>query len=379
MINAGVEDWSEDTNGAHHRRIHLVLGKSAGRKSSIVQDEAEDSDPHGGGVEKITDEVEVRLADLRISKVDAAQDIFLLFEIWYHAIRIYPRRKMSFPEDKLSAIAGLAAEYSSLSGDKYFAGLWRGKLLRDLMWSTWPDLHLMKPENWRAPTWSWASIDNNITFDRPPGIDATPLAEISKVECTLRHETFQFGEVKDGLLEINGPVIPMDSEIVSKYMRQEYAVPAPEGNGLHWIKKWSNLLPQDGGSRRSGESWEAPEGVCLLGLWADFVDAGEEAQRRWNADGEKAAKEKGEVWDENHFEEQNKVYVAHMQGLVLEKRKDGKYERVSSYTELQLACTKQWLREGWETCSDCIESAIAHSTHKPTRATIRATGLPLLL
>jgi hypothetical protein len=317
-------------------------------KSSIILDEMEDSYPHSRDVNKITDRGQEKIADLQLSKAALAQDISPLLEIWYHAIRIFSRRKITFSEDKLSAIAGLATEFSSLSGDQYLAGLWRAQLLHDLMWSTWPELHLVKPENWRAPTWSWASIDNDITFDRLPGKDTTLLAEIVNTECTLRHERLEFGEVKDGLLEINGPVIFMDRETVSEFMREEYRMPPPSGMGLNWLKMTMNLLPQDGGKQRSSEDWEAPEGVCLLGLWADFMDAGEEAQRRWNTEAEEAANEKGEARGEKHIEEQDKVYVAHMRGLVLGNREDGRYERVSSFTTLRLTCTKRWLRESWK-------------------------------
>ena len=87
---------------------------------------------------------------------------------------------MSLPEDKLPAISGLAIELAGAIQDEYVAGLWCNDILRGLMWSTWPFLHVKKPEVWRAPSWSWASVNNAVTYRFLDYIssDAEKMAEV---------------------------------------------------------------------------------------------------------------------------------------------------------------------------------------------------------
>lgn len=57
------------------------------------------------------------------------------------------------------------------TGDKYLAGLWRGDILRGLMWHCRGRYAVEKgwlPAEYRAPSWSWASIES-LTLSSPPG------------------------------------------------------------------------------------------------------------------------------------------------------------------------------------------------------------------
>ncbi|KAF4453702.1 hypothetical protein F53441_3711 [Fusarium austroafricanum] len=95
------------------------------------------------------------------------QPAFNVVEWWETVIESYSHRSLSEPRDKLPALSGLAQVYRKATMDTYLAGLWRGWLLYGLCWGiryrTYPKLDKFavgcRPKTFRAPSWSWASID----------------------------------------------------------------------------------------------------------------------------------------------------------------------------------------------------------------------------
>jgi len=59
--------------------------------------------------------------------------------------------------DRLPALAGLAKALAERTGDEYLAGIWKKGLIEGLLWYGEDDL-LLTP-TYRAPSWSWASVD----------------------------------------------------------------------------------------------------------------------------------------------------------------------------------------------------------------------------
>jgi hypothetical protein len=76
---------------------------------------------------------------------------------------MYSECNLSFKQDKLVAIAGLAKIINDRSQVPYYAGLWADDILGGLLWLakcptlTHPGVH-------RAPSWSWASLDGPIQW-----------------------------------------------------------------------------------------------------------------------------------------------------------------------------------------------------------------------
>lgn len=102
---------------------------------------------------------------------------------WLSTIEDYSAREFSHTADKLPALSGLATALTKATGDAYYAGLWRNHILEDLHWRVYARnekriqvpggfAHVlgeqlctaMRPAEYRAPTWSWASIDAKIKF-----------------------------------------------------------------------------------------------------------------------------------------------------------------------------------------------------------------------
>ena len=79
------------------------------------------------------------------------------FERWYDILDDYAFRALSVSSDKLPAISGLAHEFSSQIHSTYKAGIWFEDIHCGLIWSY--SEHGIKPDSYRAPSWSWAAID----------------------------------------------------------------------------------------------------------------------------------------------------------------------------------------------------------------------------
>jgi hypothetical protein len=78
---------------------------------------------------------------------------------WPRILSLYSKTSLSFSRDKLPALSGLAKRWlATHPNDTYLAGLWRSNLLETLLWQN-DSRTATRVRPWRAPSWSWASID----------------------------------------------------------------------------------------------------------------------------------------------------------------------------------------------------------------------------
>jgi serine/threonine protein kinase len=128
--------------------------------------------------------------------------------IWKDIVREYSKRKLSHAQDKLLALAGIASKIAEKTGQTYFAGLWAEHLLpTGLLWSRdFATIPLTRPR-YRAPSWSWASIDSPVAWSKSlPEGDVGPEAEIISCHISLSSNISPFGAVSGGYIEIKGPL-----------------------------------------------------------------------------------------------------------------------------------------------------------------------------
>jgi hypothetical protein len=122
---------------------------------------------------------------------------------WNSVVWEYGSRKLTFPSDKLPALAGVAKVYSELLDDKYVAGLWRKSMLKGLFWQS---LHCTAVEVYRGPSWSWVSVD---------GIPAMGYLEKHHDLATILDYHVEidgdnpFGRVKNAWIKIEAPLVPV--------------------------------------------------------------------------------------------------------------------------------------------------------------------------
>lgn len=142
---------------------------------------------------------------------------------WWKMVEDYSSLDLSFEKDKLPALSGVAKQIqSSRKDDEYLAGLWKNTLIDDLRWYA---VHGegKRPMVWRAPTWSWASVDG-LVFFHPKPQETHVYSRLLQASTTLSGPD-STGEVSAGFIVLSGPVI--SATMVEAQDRQtEYALEA---------------------------------------------------------------------------------------------------------------------------------------------------------
>jgi hypothetical protein len=172
---------------------------------------------------------------------------------WYSLVESYTKRKLTMDSDKLPALSGVASRIHRIVDSQYLAGLWEKILPIDLAWYSsddqWP---LALPETYRAPSWSWASIEGTIQHF----VDAArqPFHSlISTIDegCTVLGLN-PFGEVSDGFLTLRGPLLQttLSCENPNDWMTfdislKEDIYTSLEGNSHESIEVDSDRIPSD--------------------------------------------------------------------------------------------------------------------------------------
>jgi hypothetical protein len=155
------------------------------------------------------------------------------------------KRIISVQSDKLPAIAAMAERFAPLLGSYYY-GIWQHNLIEQLTWGrvsrSKSSVATLGPIIYRAPSWSWASINGRVHF-------LTRLHRRYKVSCTLIsiHTTPQDNEIPGGkILESSNP-------LREKLKRRPFDTPH------RWWSKFQCMTARYGGQRRPSNS---PTLVC---------------------------------------------------------------------------------------------------------------------
>ena len=127
---------------------------------------------------------------------------------WWQLVEKYTACGLTNGNDILAAIDGIAAIMAQAMEDTYLAGLWCNTLFLDLLWSPKSPLDFSRPLPYRAPTWSWASINGQIS----PNFGADPGEEPAAVLCTsvslhIWINEDDFSQITTGRLTILGRVV----------------------------------------------------------------------------------------------------------------------------------------------------------------------------
>jgi hypothetical protein len=123
---------------------------------------------------------------------------------WQTLVSLYSQRKLTYGDDKLLALGGIANLYHLEIGSDYLAGLWRSTLKLDLLWYS-PVYPKHDRAKYRAPSWSWASIDDPIKFMYVN--DSFPhMFDIIDCEVATSNPHNRFSKVQSGYLKVRGVV-----------------------------------------------------------------------------------------------------------------------------------------------------------------------------
>lgn len=172
-------------------------------------------------------------------------DEYSPFVKWYSSIQIYSNRYLTYGADKFPAAEGLARDVAAnCDVGRYLAGLWENDLALGLLWRPVPDWHndfsplpwswppshsgnqlyisrctrlimpIIRLTTYRAPSWSWASLDGRIHWPQFPNNEVGDLCvgyiellngeiELLDVHLQLEGES-AFGRLTGGYLILRG-------------------------------------------------------------------------------------------------------------------------------------------------------------------------------
>ncbi|KAI9856310.1 MAG: hypothetical protein M1813_009146 [Trichoglossum hirsutum] len=118
-----------------------------------------------------------------------------VFWRWCQVAVEYSNRKLTKQSDKLPAMSGLASEVARRTGDQYLAGLWRSHLHVGLLWESTPG-KMVRPSAFRAPSWSWASLDGPLRYAGMNSLITTSAPSIDILDANV---TKTGGDVHGGV------------------------------------------------------------------------------------------------------------------------------------------------------------------------------------
>lgn len=127
------------------------------------------------------------------------------WQLWQDLLGSYTKTNVTFPNDKLVALGALARRFGEafrLAPREYVAGLWTGHLSTALCWEAQTPSH--RPSSYRAPTWSWASIQTSSGYSGCRSVKDD--MQVVDVSVTAKNATDPFGELVDGRLRIRGTI-----------------------------------------------------------------------------------------------------------------------------------------------------------------------------
>ena len=105
--------------------------------------------------------------------------------LWNSLLEMYSFCRLSFIEDRLPAFSGVAQLFENATGDEYIDGLWRSRLVEQLVW--WVPGPKFPRRMSNVPSWSWASLEEEIQTVALPA-EWKSLVEVREVRPLERYQ-----------------------------------------------------------------------------------------------------------------------------------------------------------------------------------------------
>ena len=146
-----------------------------------------------------SNKMQQRLASLLIQSRITAHDIH---ELWTEIVCLYSETITTFEQDRLYALAGIASLIYHMLWNRvempmnqgYAAGMWHHGLHFQLAWSVVNNNHVKQrldsmPGMYRAPSWSWTSVNGPVGLDRQALARTGPISLIEIPDDGIRMKT----------------------------------------------------------------------------------------------------------------------------------------------------------------------------------------------
>jgi hypothetical protein len=126
-----------------------------------------------------------------------------LREWWGEAVRWYTAADTTNPRDRLPAISGVSRRLHERFQTDYAAGMWYDESIEtQLCWLVHHQFALHPRPSYRAPSWSWASIDSTVALIyHTPG--EKKYSHVLRIQTTPSPGHDTFGDLEDGSVRIS--------------------------------------------------------------------------------------------------------------------------------------------------------------------------------
>jgi hypothetical protein len=196
---------------------------------------------------------------------------------WCRILQEYTGLDLTKDMDRLPALSGIASLISQRTNMAYCAGIWLDGLIPGLLWSRKGFETLRKPSSYRAPSWSWASLDGPREFVLSEFRNAALWATYDVLTKYHSHTVMAdkenpFGLVANkGNLMVEGPLL-LVKRFLGRYGEVDFDTPRYNAQviGAKWASSFDTFavleadLSDEPGSP-SGGSLVLPLGIpCTL-------------------------------------------------------------------------------------------------------------------
>ena len=140
----------------------------------------------------------------------AKDDHVKLTDMWLKLTKDYAQLALSKPDDIFPAISGIAKSFGEATGWNYYAGMWKQTMIYCLAWYSFGQNLPTRCVPWRAPTFSWASVQFNkkpsFGMDYPEWKDLDVSATVMEVVCCPKGDD-PTGQLESGYVILSGTVV----------------------------------------------------------------------------------------------------------------------------------------------------------------------------
>ncbi|KAH6662760.1 hypothetical protein B0J14DRAFT_610135 [Halenospora varia] len=155
---------------------------------------------------QLPDERVFKEAILNTGNTTISQSRF--YTSWMKIVEAYSERQMTKETDKLVALLGVVKEAAIVFEDSFIVGLWRKRLMSDLLWWVKSPDKSTRPSAFSAPSWSWVSLNAAISYGLG-GFDAFDEINYCIKSYNVEAESNPTVAHLSGQLTVDGKLFPL--------------------------------------------------------------------------------------------------------------------------------------------------------------------------
>jgi hypothetical protein len=171
---------------------------------------------------------------------------------WHELVQEPTQYDLTYSGDISPAIQGLAKRMHLECGCAYYAGIWETHLHADVLWRSMGREGICRSSTWRAPSWSWASVQGSVMWLSDASQHTTRLTATTIDICTTSIGSDAFGQLKSGYWGLRGSCVA--ASISYNRYRSEFTFHVRCRTGTKFLEgdlNYNILVPADGDMSRA--------------------------------------------------------------------------------------------------------------------------------